>query len=331
MLKRKERYALLFVLFLALGLLVFSFITNSTHRLFIFVVGLVMLLFILFFFYMDLRYRGELKRLNEYIARILNNQESFAIERNEEGEYSKLTNQVYKVMLNLRDTSERLKKDKNYLAESLADITHQLKTPITSMMVMSDLLKKDNLKEEEKKEFLEKLDHQVERLRWLVQSLLTISKLDAGAITYKREIYPLSEIIHEATEPFIIPMELKGIDFLLDMEESTLETDKTWLSEALMNILKNSIEHTSEGKRIGIDVKDMPFDTTITLWDEGEGIPEDALEELFARYKISRKPGKEGVGIGLAISKGIIQQLGGHIEVFSELKEGTKFVITFKK
>lgn len=332
MLRNKERILLILIMFLGLGLIIFGWSWDFDGSFALKVVGIIMIFAILAFFRADYRYRQELRNLNAFVGSILNNRESLAIERNQEGEYSKLTNQIYKVMQNLMEQSDQLQKDKNFLADSLADITHQLKTPITSMMVMSDLLKKENLSDAEKKAFLENLDHQVERLRWLVQSLLTISKLDAGAIQYNKDHYLMSEVLDTALDMFHIPMELKGIDFSIEMlKDPLIHTDKVWLAEALSNIIKNSIEHTPAGKAIGIEVKDTPFDITIKMWDEGAGISQEHLTELFQRFKSSHKLSKDSVGIGLAISKGIVTQLGGHIEVFSELKKGTRFVIVFKK
>jgi len=246
-----------------------------------------------------------------------------------EGELSILKNELYKLSLTLNSQAELLLRDKTYLADSLSDISHQLKTPLTSMLMMVDFLEEDSLPEDKRKEFLRNISIGLERLEWLVQALLKLSKLDADAVRFKNETIDVYSLLKKAVEPLVIPMEIRGIT--LDMpqiqETVTMKGDFHWFMEALTNIIKNCMEHTKPDGRIKIAYSDNNLYTKIVIEDTGVGIDKEDLPHIFERFYKGKNSKSDSVGIGLALSKQIITRQKGSIEVTSIAMVGTKFEI----
>ena len=232
----------------------------------------------------------------------------------------------------LREQAELLKKDKLFLADSISDISHQLKTPITSMFVMADLLYDENLPQDKRLEFTENIRSQLERLQWLVSSLLKLSKIDVGTIEFEKENVNVKELISKAVEHLLIPMEIKEQTLEINGDENTqFIGDFNWSSEAVANIIKNCIEHTPCGGRIGINFSETPIYTMIKIFDNGVGIHKDDLPYIFNRFYKGKNSDKDSIGIGLAMSKSILQKQGSIIEVTSEKDKGTQFTIKIYK
>lgn len=278
--------------------------------------------------------RRQYKKINDmdtYMNNILNNDYSMDIREYAEGDISNLKNDIYKMTVKLKEQTDNSKKDKVYLEETLSDISHQIKTPLTSMYVINDILSDNKLKSEVKKEFLLKNRNQLERIEWLVTSLLKMSRLDSGSVILKKKKVQCRELIEKAIEPLKIPMELKNIDLNIDVNAKIyVNVDFNWTAEALINIIKNACEHTAEFGNIDISVKDNPIYTEICIKDSGEGINSDDLPHIFERF-YKGKHNKESIGIGLNMAKKIIDLQGGTIEVISELKVGTTFQIKIYK
>ncbi|MEI3530491.1 MAG: HAMP domain-containing sensor histidine kinase [Bacilli bacterium] len=276
------------------------------------------------------RQNKKFKSLSSYMNNILNDDYSMNILDYTEGDLSNLSNDIYKVTVKLKEQNDITRKDKKYLEEILSDISHQLKTPLTSMYVINDLLDTD-LDDNIRKEFLQKNKAQLSRIEWLVTSLLKISRLDSGTIVLKPKKIKLETLINKSLEPLLIPMELKNINLKLDIDfNMKMVIDLNWTSEALINIIKNACEHTDENGTIRIYSEDNPIYQAIIIEDNGNGISEDDLPFIFERF-FKGKSNKESIGIGLNMAKKIIDMQKGDISVKSEIGKYTAFTIKFYK
>jgi signal transduction histidine kinase len=282
-----------------------------------------------FYYYTKKRYK-RIEQLNDYLVKVLSRDDTPDILDQEEGELSILANNIYKAASTLKYQNEILEDDKKQLASAIADISHQLKTPLTSMMVMNDLLAGEE-DTEKRQEFLRTQSAQLSRMNWLIQTLLKLSKLDAGTIELKREQTSDTELIKEVIKPFEIQFELRGITYKQDISDIELVCDKNWTVEALQNIVKNCIEHMDEGGELEISTLDTTLFTQITIKDTGCGIAEEDIPHIFERFYKGKNAGKDSVGIGLALTKAIIEDQHGEITVKSIEGSGTTFVIKLYK
>ena len=287
------------------------------------------ILLLLFVVYLKNRHR-YISDLNDYLVKVLSGAQAPEITSQEEGELSVLRTNIYKAATMLKTQNEQLKNDKTQLAIALADISHQLKTPLTSMMVMNDLLL-DETDEAKREELLKTQSAQLDRMNWLIQTLLKISKLDAGTIELKKTEVPFSRLIEETIRPFLVQMDVRNITCRRDISEKTISCDFNWTVEALQNIIKNCIEHMDDGGTLSIETKDTNLFGEITITDDGCGIPTEDLPHIFERFYKGKNAAKDSVGIGLALSKRILQGEHGEIIVHSEEGNGTSFVIRVYK
>lgn len=266
--------------------------------------------------------------------------DEFKLENYIEGELSILQSDIHKVTVRMIELNESLLKDKTYLADTLADISHQLKTPMTSMMVMSDLLSAGDLPADKRAEFTKNIQNQLGRMEWLLTTLLRMSKLDAGTLKLNLEMTDMSKIIKRSVEHLLIPIELKNQNLVIKRDgvydksdkndsELLIKVDENWTVEALSNIVKNCMEHTPVNGQITISYGRNPLYEYITIADNGAGIASEDLPHVFKRFYKGKNAGKDSVGIGLAFAKQIINMENGSIEVTSKTGEGSKFVIKF--
>ncbi|MBP5495429.1 MAG: HAMP domain-containing histidine kinase [Lachnospiraceae bacterium] len=289
--------------------------------------GLVLMA--VFIFYTRKRYK-KIVDLNDYLVRVLAENDNDEILDQEEGELSILKTNIYKTTSTLKFQKELLSDDKKNLAAAIADISHQLKTPLTSMMVMNDLLV-DEQDENKRTEFLQTQSSQLNRMNWLIQTLLKLSKLDAGTIVLKKEDVSSEELIDEAVKPFGIQFDLRNIKFKSDISDLIIRCDKNWTVEAIQNIIKNCIEHMDDGGELSVTMVDTNIFTQLTVRDTGCGIAAEDIPHIFERFYKGKNAGKDSVGIGLALSKSIIEGEQGEINVESTEGVGTKFIIKFYK
>lgn len=290
-----------------------------------------LLMIFLSFSFTRRRYK-EIAKLSQYLKRIAGGEYHLDIRDNEEGELSILKSELYKVTVTLNEQAQLLKKDKCFLADSISDISHQLKTPITSMFVMTDLISDDNLPQDKRSEFTQNINSQLERLQWLVTSLLKLSKIDAGKIEFRKEKINVSELISKSTEHLLIPMEIKEQTLQVSGDKDTeFIGDFNWSSEAIANIVKNCIEHTYIGGNIGIHFQETSIYTLIKIFDHGEGIHKDDLPHIFERFYKGKNSHSDSIGIGLAMSKSIFNKQRGIIDVTSDKENGTLFTIKIYK
>lgn len=275
------------------------------------------------------RYK-KIADLNNYLSLVCAGNYMIDIKDNTEGELSILKNNLYKVIVLLRSKNELLEKDKIYLADSLADISHQLKTPLTSLMVMVDLLK-DEKNIDKQKQFISIIEIQISKIKWLVENLLKLSKLDAGTIKFKKEKIDVLSVITKSLSPFLVQMEMKNISLETTINDFSFTGDLNWTSEAVENIIKNCIEHTADYGKLNIETGVTNIYSYIKITDNGCGIKKKDLPHIFERFYQGENSSKESVGIGLALAKTIIDNQGGSIEVTSEENVGTEFIIKFNK
>ena len=276
------------------------------------------------------RYR-RLAELSDYLNQICGGRYDLDIRNNEEGELSILKNDIYKVTLRLSEQAQQLHKDKKQLADAISDISHQLKTPLTSMSVMTDLLADQSLSEEKRKEFLRNIRSQLERIEWLVTSLLKLSKIDAGTAEFKREQVSAAEVVNRAVQPMLIPMELRHQRLVIQGEDVRFLGDANWTAEALINLIKNCVEHTPDGGQITVEYSDNPVYTEIRVMDNGRGIPREDLPYIFKRFYRGKNAASDSVGIGLAMAKSITEHQNGDLSVISKEGVGTQFNMRFYK
>lgn len=194
------------------------------------------------------RYR-EIEKLSGYLRQISSGNYSLDVRDNQEGELSILKNDIYKVTLMLSEQRLLLQEDKIKLTNAISDISHQLKTPLTSMTVMADLLSDPELNVEKRMEFTRKISLQLDRIGWLVSSLLKFSKIDAGTIQFKKDSIKVKRLVQKSMEPILIPMDIKEQRIQIEGEDATsFIGDYNWTTEAMINILKNCVEHTPAGE-----------------------------------------------------------------------------------
>ena len=295
----------------------------------LFIIILFMLISITYLIFIKNQYR-KINKIDKYMNKILNNDYSLDIRDYVEGDISTLKNDVYKMTIKLKEQTELSIKDKKYLEETLADISHQIKTPLTSMYVINDILSDNDLDKKSQIEFLNKNRNQLERIEWLVTTLLKISRLDSGMVTLKRDNINIDNLINKTIEPIKIMAELKNISIETNIETTNFYLDFNWTLEALTNILKNACEHTNNNGSIKIEVNENPLYLNIKIIDNGVGISESDKKHIFDRF-YKGKTNKDSIGIGLNMAKKNINLQNGEIECISKINEGTTFDIKFYK
>jgi signal transduction histidine kinase len=283
------------------------------------------------FFLLQVRYRraisAQVAGLSAYLRRIDAGDYFLDLRDNGEGSISLLKNDLYKVTVRLREQAELLQKDKTALSNLIADISHQIKTPLTSLGVLADLLA-DDPPEADRRAFVERLRAQLGRIQWLVAALLKLARLDAGTAAFKSEPVDLRRLIERALEPLQIPLEIKKQRLVIHGGAGASFTgDLNWSAEALTNVVKNCIEHTPEGGKIEITYSANALYAEITVSDDGKGIAGRDIPHIFNRFYRGENAGENNVGIGLALAKAILTAQGGDISVSSQPGAGTSFAI----
>jgi signal transduction histidine kinase len=265
--------------------------------------------------------------LSAYLRQIDAGDYALDVRDNGEGSFSLLKNDLYKVTVRLREQAELLQKDKTALSNLIADISHQIKTPLTSMGVLADLLAEDP-PEEDRDTFVERLRAQLGRIQWLVAVLLKLARLDAGTAAFKSEPVDVRRLIERALEPLHIPLEIKDQRLEVHGDDgASFIGDFNWSAEALTNVVKNCIEHTPEGGKIEIRYGANALYAEVIVSDDGEGIASRDLPNIFNRFYRGPNAGESNVGIGLALAKAIFNAQAGDISVRSQPGIGTSFDI----
>lgn len=291
--------------------------------------ALGIILSVVFYVFTKQRYR-KIEELNDYLSEVCSGNYELAVNDNAEGELSILKNNLYKVMILLRTASEDAKKDKLYLADSLADISHQLKTPLTSMMIITEVLQ-DEKDEEKRAGFIRIIEEQLEKMKWLITTLLKLSKLDADTADFNMKTLNCADIIDRSINPFLVQAEIRKIKISKHVNPFIFTGDENWSVEALENIIKNCLEHTSDGGTLNINTNSTTIYNEIEISDNGSGIAKEDLPHIFERFYHGKNSSAESVGIGLALSKAVFSKENANIDVKSKEGIGTKFTIRFYK
>lgn len=285
---------------------------------------------VLFFVFTKARYKS-IAQISDQIDLVLHNADRLYISEASEGELSILQSEITKMTLRIREQNDVLKKEKKHLADSLADVAHQLRTPLTSVNLILSLIENAS-DENERKELLRETEELLAQMEWLLTSLLKLSRLDAGIVEFKCEQVDVSSLVSTALRPFLISMELHNITLQTEIQEGTeICGDSDWLSEAIRNILKNCIESAGDNGRITVACEATLLYTEITIRDSGAGFEKEDLFYLFERFYRGRNSKNAGYGIGLALCRTIITRQGGTVTAKNHPQGGAIFMIRFPK
>lgn len=284
----------------------------------------------IFYVFTRARYQS-IAEISEQIDMVLHNADYLFISESEEGELSILQSEITKMTLRIREQNAALKREKENLADSLADIAHQLRTPLTSANLILSLLE-NNPEETERRELLQEMEELLVRMDWLITSLLKLSRLDAGIVVFRSGQVDVRGLVNAALRPLLIPMELHDIVLQANVPEGIeIQGDPDWLAEAIQNILKNCMESVGDHGRIEIDCKDNMLFTELTVHDSGAGFEENELFSLFERFYRGKNSRAAGYGIGLALCRTIITRQGGTVTAENHPQGGAVFIIRFLK
>lgn len=291
----------------------------------------LIILMIIFIIYLKNKNR-KIKDIVNYIEEINKKNYNLKIEENKEDELSILKNELYKITIMLKEQAENSNKDKKVLQTSLEDISHQIKTPITSISIMLDnIIENPNMDEKTRQKFIHEINKQIEWIKWLVISLLKLSKLDSDTVEFIKQEINVKKLVEDVKDNLSIPLEIKNQEIIINGKEETFLGDYNWEKEALTNIIKNCIEHTPENKKIHINIEENIFYTKITIRDQGVGINKKDLKHIFERFYKGENASQNSIGIGLALAKSIIEKDNGYIKCMSEIGKGTIFEIKYIK
>lgn len=279
----------------------------------------------------DKRKEKEINEVIKIIEEINNKNYSFKMKDINEEDLSLLKNEIYKTTIMLNEISEISKKDKKELEESLENISHQLKTPLTSILIMIDtLLDDEDMDQNTREDFLRNMKREVMNINFLVKSILKLSRLDTNTVKFISKKESVKEIINEAILNVSLLSDLKNVKIETNLSDSLITCDYKWQIEALTNILKNSIEHSYENNKVLIDSSENNAYVKITIKDFGSGIAKEDINHIFERFYKGKDSDYDSIGIGLALSKSIIEKQNGKISVESS-DDGTTFTIKYFK
>ena len=311
---------------------------NEYQKFMIFNIAILLLLglaIIIIFINYNKSQNKKIAEITKYIEKINNGNYSLNIQDNSEDELSILKNELYKITVMLKEQSENSLKDKLQLKKSLEDISHQLKTPLTSITIMLDnLLDNPNMDENTRNDFLRSINREISNINFFIQALLKLSKFDANTIKFNRKEEKIKEILKEAKQNVAMLCDLKNIEVKIEVEndkEPTIICDFKWQVEAITNILKNSVEHSEENSNIYILCSENTMYTEIKIKDNGAGIDKKDLKHIFERFYKGKNSSKDSIGIGLPLAKTIIEKDNGYITINSKIGQGTEFTIRYLK
>lgn len=276
----------------------------------------------------------KIKELSNAAEALVEGDFSRVLPDDKEGDFYILGYQFNIMARRFKESLNRLETEKLHLKTSISDISHQMKTPMSALIMFNEIMESDEeMDAEERKNFLRRSTEQLYRMEWLIKNLLKLARLESGVVEFKRENSPLDDTIEKAIAPLELQAKEKYQQIIIKGHEKIMfKHDTDWTAEALINIIKNAIEHTKTGGEIEIKTEETPLSVQIYIKDNGEGISKEELPRIFKRfYKGDSSTNPTSIGIGLALSKLIIEAQGGSITVTSEAGKGTEFNITFLK
>lgn len=295
------------------------------------VVGTVFYLLLVSIYYVStyIRYQ-KIAELAVDVNRILHGDNTISLEKYSEGELGILHSEIYKMTIRLREQQQQLINDKVYLADSIADISHQIKTPLTSINLLIQFLSEPNLSEERRKQLTNELYLLLSRIEWLITTLLKISKIDAGAVKFKSDTISMQELINNSCAPLLVPIELRCQELVINAK-GYFKGDIAWTCEAIGNIVKNCMEHTMQGGKIEIETNENALYSEILIMDNGKGIANEDIQHIFERFYKGKDSDEKSFGIGLALSRMIITGQNGTVKAENRKPNGALFSIRFYK
>ena len=297
----------------------------------------LLLIIICIFIHYNKNQNKNISEITKYIEDINKGIYNLSIQENSEDELSILKNELYKITVMLREQSENSLKDKMQLKKSLEDISHQLKTPLTSITIMLDnLLDNPSMDLDVRNDFIKSIYREISNINFFIQALLKLSKFDANTIKFNRREEKIEDIIEQAKQNVASLCDLRKIkiEVIPDLGQAHfrklgLVCDIKWQVEAITNIIKNCVEHSENGSKINIKYGKNDLYSEILIEDEGSGIDQEDLKHIFERFYKGKNSSKDSVGIGLSLAKTIIEKDNGYITVESEIGKGSKFCIRY--
>lgn len=290
---------------------------------------LIATFFISYFYFVQRRRKKEIEKVDKYLFSLLSEEINVDLKDFQSGELASLQNDLMKVTSRLKNSLESSTHDKQELSKTLADVSHQLKTPLTSLSIINDALRNFTIDEEKQKEFLKKQEELLEHMKMLIITLLKVSQIESGMIELKKERVSFKELLNHVYEQLDVIMVSRGIVLHQEVEDVSVMGDFYWIGEAILNVLKNACEHSPENGTVNVLVSQNPMYTEIIIEDFGEGIPKSEIPHIFERFYKSSKA-KDSIGIGLNLTKSIMDRSNATISVSSK-KGSTKFIIHFYK
>ncbi len=282
-------------------------------------------------FHLEAFYRKrKILELAEISERILYSGERLSVAEYREGEIAILAAEIEKLLIRLFEQSEQLKKDKLFLSSSLADISHQLKTPLTSVQLLLEKLRNGADDEAERRRIISEIYFLLEQITRLVDALLKISQIDAGSIRFRKERVSLEKLVKKSLSPLAVRLDLRNIRTCIHLQ-GFCEADPVWTAEALSNVLKNCAEHTPDGGRLEISGEENPLYSEIIIKDSGRGIAPEDLPHIFERFYKGKNASPYSIGIGLALAPRIMTAQDGTITAENQPDGGAVFTLRFYK
>ena len=294
------------------------------------IAAVVSAIFLVFYEWLFAQRRDNVMKLCDDIDRILRNDDTISFDEYKEDELSVLSAEIHKMTIRLREHNAALLTEKQFAKEALEDISHQLRTPLTSVMMILGLMNDSGLTEQERAEYLRDLYELLARMKWLIETMLSLSRIEADAVRFAKKNVSCRELIGQSVETVSVTAELKGVELRIMIDgEPAFIGDIHYTSEAIVNLLKNAIEHTPEGGTVTVTAKGSNIAAEVTITDTGEGIPEAELPHIFERFYRSSEYTKNGFGIGLAFAQKVITAQDGSLRACNVKPNGAEFTIRF--
>jgi sensor histidine kinase len=305
------------------------------------IIGVMSVLFIICFYIYLRRRKNAIVQLQDYMDKISRGNYELEINDNSEDELSSLKNSLYKIMVYMKEQADSARIKKVMLAQSVSDISHQLKTPLTSTQVLLDNLNDNpDMDYSTRKKFIYEALNQVNGMSWMIVSMLKLSRIDAGVVEFNNENISINKIIEEAVGNLEVIAEIKNVNIEknidnrnedeLNKSDIYIKGDYNWNREALQNIIKNAIEHSNDKGTVKINITDNDVYTAVYITNRGEKLSDKQQKQIFERYYSEAKYEDNSMGIGLPLAKAVIEKQGGYISVESDDEE-TVFIVKYIK
>ncbi|MBR4404626.1 MAG: HAMP domain-containing histidine kinase [Clostridiales bacterium] len=296
------------------------------------VLGLIVAALVVYIVVDKIRRKKELDELIEFLTKVQDRDTFPDLGLEAEGRMLILRSEIYKLASTLQEQYAGEVKKNTYMADMLSNISHQIKTPLTAINLMTDALKNGNLDEAQRRRCIANITAQTDHITWLVRSLLTLAEIDAGVLVLKKESVPVKDMIGDIVSAIAVEADIKDVAIEVNVPaENVISCDRRWTSEAFSNIIKNSLQHTEAGGTIKISSEETNLSVNIRIEDNGCGISKKDLPNIFNRFYHGEKSDPNSNGIGLSLAKQIINSQNGTISCESEEGRGTIFEIKIYK